>query len=74
MAGRIDRVVRSALHQAEQALADRVVDWLPVDGDSRLRALVGAEVPDDDAGYSVYRGRIQNCIRHRNGPPFVIGA
>ncbi|WP_157746125.1 hypothetical protein [Micromonospora purpureochromogenes] len=73
MAGRIDRIVRSALHRVEQALTVRVVDRLPVDVDSRLRALVAAEVPGDDAG-SVYRGRIQNRIRHRNGPPFLMAA
>jgi hypothetical protein len=74
VAGRIDRIVRSALHQAEQALAARIVDRLPVDVDSWLRALVAAEVPDDDAGHSVYRGRMENCIRHRNGPPASMGA
>ncbi|PWU50732.1 hypothetical protein DLJ46_06305 [Micromonospora globispora] len=68
------RGVRFALHQAEQALTVRVVDRLPVDVDSRLQALVEAEVPGYDAGDSVYRGRIQNCIRHCNGPPSVIKA
>lgn len=74
VAGRIDRIVRSALRRVEQALSVRVVDRLLVDVDSRLRALVAAAVPGDDAGDSVYRGRIQNCIRHRNGPPFLMGA
>lgn len=68
------RIVRSALHQAEQAPAARIVDRLPVDVDSRLRALVAAEVPDDDAGHCVYRGRMENRIRHRNGPPASMGA
>jgi hypothetical protein len=72
--GRIDWIVRSALYQAEQALAARIVDRLPVDVDSRLRALVAAEVPDDDAGHCVYRGRMENRIRHRNGPPASMGA
>ena len=74
VAGRIDRIVRFALHRVEQSLTVRVVDRLPVDVDSRLRALVAAEVPGDDAGESVYRGLIQNRIRHRNGPPFLMGA
>jgi hypothetical protein len=74
VAGRIDRIVRFALHEAEQALTARIVDRLPVDVDSRLRTPVAAEVPGDGAGDSVYRGRIQNCIRHRNGPPSLMGA
>ncbi len=49
-AGRIDRVVRSALHQAEQTLTDRIVGRLPVDVAGRLRALVAIDVPDDDTG------------------------
>jgi hypothetical protein len=53
VAGLIDRIVRSTLHQAEQALAARIVDRLPADVDRRLRALVAAEVPDDDAGHCV---------------------
>lgn len=74
--GRIDRIVRFALHQAEQALTVRIVDRLPVDVDvdSRLQAPVAAEVPGDDAGNAVYRGRIQKCIRHRNGPASPMGA
>lgn len=36
------RIVRSALHQAEQALTARVA--------GRLRALVAVDVPDDDTG------------------------
>lgn len=66
--------MRFALHQAKQALTARIVDRLPIDVDSRLRAPVAAEVPGDDAGDSVYRGRIQKCIRHRNGPPSPMGA
>jgi TnpA family transposase len=49
-AGRIDRIVRSALHQAEQALTARITARLPVDVAGRLRALVAVDVPDDDAG------------------------
>ena len=49
-AGRVDRIVRSALHQAEQALTARIVARLPVDVAGRLRALVAVEVPDDDTG------------------------
>jgi hypothetical protein len=49
-AGRIDRIVRSPLHQAEQALTGRVEGRLPADVADRLRALVMVEVPDDDTG------------------------
>jgi Domain of unknown function (DUF4158) len=49
-AGRIDRTVRSALHHAEQALTARIAARLPADAAARLRALVEAGVPDDDAG------------------------
>jgi hypothetical protein len=38
-ASRIDRIVRSALHQAEQTLTARIVGRLPVDAASRLRRL-----------------------------------
>jgi hypothetical protein len=48
-AGRVDRVVRSALHQAEQALTARIVGRLPVDVAGRLRALVAVDVPDDES-------------------------
>lgn len=44
--GRVDRIVRSALHQAEGALTRRVVDRLPVDVVERLEDLVA----HDDAG------------------------
>src|SRR3954469_18946674 len=49
-AGGIDRIVRSALHQAEQRLTARIVARLPVDVTGRLRALVAVDVPDDDTG------------------------
>ncbi|MFY1621568.1 Tn3 family transposase [Micromonospora sp. WMMD735] len=49
-AGRIDRIVRSALHQAEQALTARIAARLPVDVAGRLRSLVAVDVPDDDTG------------------------
>ncbi|MGX6608283.1 DUF4158 domain-containing protein [Micromonosporaceae bacterium Da 78-11] len=49
-AGRIDRIVRSALHQGEQTLTARLVARLPVDVAERLRALVSVEVPDDETG------------------------
>jgi hypothetical protein len=49
-AGRIDRIVRSALHHAEQALTARIAARLPAGVAGRLRALVEAGVPDDDAG------------------------
>jgi hypothetical protein len=49
-AGRIDRIVRSAPHQAEQALTARIMARLPVEVAGRLRALIAVDVPDDDAG------------------------
>ncbi|MEN3308939.1 MAG: hypothetical protein V7603_5141 [Micromonosporaceae bacterium] len=49
-AGRVDRIVRAALHQAEQTLTGRIVGRLPVDAGGRLRALVAVDVPDDDTG------------------------
>lgn len=49
-AGRIDRIVRSVLRQAEQTLTGRIVARLPVDVAERLRALVAVDVPDDDTG------------------------
>lgn len=45
-----DRIVRSALHQAEQMLTARVVSRLPADTAARLRALVSVDVADDDTG------------------------
>ena len=48
-AGRVDRIVRSALHQAEQTLTARIVARLPVDVVGRLRGLVAVDVPDDDS-------------------------
>ncbi|PZS35158.1 MAG: hypothetical protein DLM59_03450 [Pseudonocardiales bacterium] len=49
-AGRIDRIVRSALHQAEQTLTARIVATLPVNVAGRVHSLVAVEVPDDDTG------------------------
>jgi TnpA family transposase len=48
--GRIDRIVRSAAHQAEQTLTARIVSRLPVETTDRLRALIAVDVPDDDTG------------------------
>jgi len=48
--GRIDRIVRSALRQAEQALIGRIVGRMPADNTARLRALISMDVPDDDTG------------------------
>jgi signal transduction histidine kinase len=45
--GRIDRIVRSALHQAEQRLTARIVGRLPVAVAGRLRTLVAVDVLDD---------------------------
>jgi hypothetical protein len=47
-AGRCDRIVRSALHQAEQALALRVTARLSPDASARLAALAAA-AGDDEA-------------------------
>jgi hypothetical protein len=44
------RIVRSALHQAEQTLTTRLAARLPAEIAGRLRALVAVGVPDDDAG------------------------
>jgi hypothetical protein len=49
-AGRIDRIVRSALHHAEQRLTARIIGRLPGDVTGRLHALVAIDVPDDDVG------------------------
>lgn len=49
-AGRVDRIMRSALRQAEQTLVARIVARLPVEVTDRLRALVAVDVLDDDAG------------------------
>jgi len=43
---RVERIVRSGLHQAERALAERVAGRLPVEVRARLLALV--QVPDTD--------------------------
>lgn len=48
--GRIDRIVRSAAHQAEQTLTARIVSRLPAETTDRLRALIAVDVPDDDTG------------------------
>jgi hypothetical protein len=48
--GRIDRIARSALHEAEQALTARVAGRLPVGVARRPRLLVAVDVPDDDTG------------------------
>jgi Domain of unknown function (DUF4158) len=47
-AGRCDRIIRSALHQAEQALTARVTARLGPDASARLAALAAAA--DDDEG------------------------
>jgi hypothetical protein len=47
-AGRCDRIVRSALHQAEQALTARVTGRLSLDASTRLAALA-ATAGDDEA-------------------------
>jgi hypothetical protein len=47
-AGRCDRIIRSALHQAEQAMTARVTGRLGPDASARLAALAAA-ADDDDA-------------------------
>jgi len=45
-ADRVERIVRSGLHQAEKVLAERIAGRLPADARVRLQALVA--VPDAD--------------------------
>ncbi|GAA1579878.1 hypothetical protein GCM10009789_37070 [Kribbella sancticallisti] len=47
--GRVDRIVRSALHQAETALTCRVAARIPVAGIARLEAVVDVDVDPDGA-------------------------
>jgi hypothetical protein len=49
-AGRCDRIIRSALHQAEQALTARVTGRLGPDASERLAALAAAADDDDPVG------------------------
>lgn len=42
-AKRVDRIVRSALHQAEQTLTRRIVQAIPADVVERLHALVAMD-------------------------------
>jgi AraC-like DNA-binding protein len=49
-AGRCGRIIRSALHQAEQALTARVTGWLGPDASARLAVLAAAADDDDDEG------------------------
>jgi hypothetical protein len=48
--GRCDRIVRSALHQAEQALTTRVTGRLGPDASARLTALAAAGDDDEADG------------------------
>jgi len=48
-AGRVDRIVRSALRQAEIALSCRIAGRLPASTTRRLEDLVAGSI-DDDAG------------------------
>jgi hypothetical protein len=48
-AGRCDRIIRSALHQAEQVLTARVTARLGPDASSQLATLAAAAGDDDDA-------------------------
>ena len=47
-AKRVDRIVRSALHQAEQTLTRRIVEAMPADVVERLHALVAVDGMEDD--------------------------
>jgi hypothetical protein len=47
--GRIERIVRSALRQAEVTLTGRIAGRLPAGTTARLEALVGVDVDPDDA-------------------------
>ena len=47
-AKRVDRIVRSALHQAEQTLTRRIVQAIPADVVERLHALVAVDGMEDD--------------------------
>ncbi|WP_327634727.1 Tn3 family transposase [Kribbella sp. NBC_00482] len=51
--GRVDRLVRSALHQAEIAMTGRIAARLPADTAERLRLLVAGPVGDGDDADSV---------------------
>ena len=55
-AKRVDRIVRSALHQAEQTLTRRIVEAIPADVVERLHALVAVDGMEDDdlVGDSVF--------------------
>ena len=44
----MDRIVRSALHQAEQTLTRRIVQAIPADVVERLHALVAVDGMEDD--------------------------
>ena len=47
-AKRVDRIVRSALHQAEQTLTRRIVEAIPADVVEQLHALVAVDGMEDD--------------------------
>jgi hypothetical protein len=60
--GRVDRVVRSALHQADQTLTARIVARLPVDAAGRLRALVAVDVPDEESVLALIKS-VRDLVR-----------
>jgi hypothetical protein len=56
-AKRVDRIVRSALHQAEQTLTRRIVEAMPADVVERLHALVAVDGMEDDDLVGAWRLR-----------------
>ena len=56
-AKRVDRIVRSALHQAEQTLTRRIVEAIPADVVERLHALVAVDGMEDDDLVGAWRLR-----------------
>ncbi len=49
-AGRVDRIIGSALRTSEKTLTARIAERVPAEVVVRLRQLVAPEVPDDDSG------------------------
>ena len=68
-AGRLDRIVRSALHQAEQTLTARLASRLPIEVAGRLRALIAVEVSDDETGAESVLALIMNVSAPSGGAP-----
>lgn len=60
--GRVDRIVRSALHQAETALTCRIAARIPAAGIARLEALVDVEVDSDDVSDAPGEGGVGDDV------------